>query len=106
MKEDDLNNPAAPAKLNELNIQIFSEIELALSSTGNDHSQLFALIDERDKVVLSILESLKGDNRKRFAQKEATTNDFFLEQCVRLKSSAIADTRSFLNKRNAIKKYT
>ena len=70
-----------------------------------DSEQLQALVDERDQLILSHLDTLSEPEKKAFAEAELACNKQLLELIQPMFDETEASLTSFLRSRKAIRNY-
>ena len=92
--------PQALAKINDDILQCLVEV-----SDETRYQKLYALIEQRDEVIQSHLQSLDSDSARSFAEQEVSVNNKLKEMAQTLLKSAKDDVSQFLRSQKAVKKY-
>ncbi|MFC3095082.1 hypothetical protein DRW07_16750 [Alteromonas sediminis] len=104
MKVESLYHQFSTETLKQLNIDIYDAIK-AVSEPENDYQKVLALVEKRDLEIVTILSSLRESEKPLFARLESDINAFFVDEIANLKQAVVEETKTFLLRRNAIKKY-
>ncbi len=96
-----LNHSLTPESLQEIN----AELEAILTADNLEEALLLSKVDERDRQILSHLETLDDEQKKQFAQLELKVNQSLLKTISKLHKHSLNELSGLLKGQKAVKKY-
>lgn len=102
MNNRNFNHSHTPAVLKELNDKIVVQLEIEEPA---DYAELRSLLAQRDSIVKAHLDSLFGEEKKKFAKLELEVNNTLKNVVQSLLETSKEDIIQFVRSKAAVKKY-
>lgn len=101
MNKYNFNHEHTPSDLAELNLQIAN----TLSAEELDDTQLLSLVNQRDMLIVNLLDTLDEQEKKAFVEAEVVINNRLETLIKSLFRKSLGQLSGFIRGKKAVQKY-